>query len=303
MSEIEQHNRVQYIDGNFNFSSIVYGAIDKQLYSLYNANDLTQVPDGLHNLYVDENHNVFLGYTPMASYNRMSMTYSFILDYDNKTYTVNNQSFDNVKDLLIRSVDSTVGEFTFTDSQIANTSKLRCDDSRYGPIVFLRPEDPDNDSDCKSPILQTFTELKRFTPFLSIDRIGHLIYVELPNSNSENQDLNLNNMPKACVTISEILKLMLEWSELVNSPWNSTEPISVKSNLFFENLSIPSEVRDDLINNQADMQVARYLMGNTNARERPPISEINEISPILRRWILSKFFFSSIDELKANLMV
>lgn len=302
MTSITDYNRIQYIDGNYNFLSDDYFIIDKNNYVLKNANDLNNIPENYYDLFIDINNNIFLAYNPYPLYSNTKLTYSFILEYSDKTYIVNNQDYKNIFDLIDKPINSIDGVFSFTDSALVNTNS-RCDGDRYGPMTFLRPEDPDNDSDSKSPVVKSASMFTRFTPFLSIDRIGHIIYVELTDLSIISTDANQNSIPKSTYTISEMLKLLIEWAELVNSPWNSIEPISVKSNLFFEKLSIPSEVRDDLNNNQANMQVARYLMGNTNARERPPISEISEISPILKRWILSKFFFSSIDELKTNLVV
>jgi hypothetical protein len=302
MNSINDYNRVQYVNGDYNFSSNTYTLVDKNNYQLLNSNNLNPVPIDYYDLYLDENNNIFFCYTIHWLYTHSNVTYSFTLQYLGNNYIINNQDYKNIYDIIDKQLDILDGGFTFNDSTPVN-SKGRCDAAGYGPMTFLRPEDPDNNSDSKSPVLESSSMLKRFTPFLSVDRIGHINYLEVEDLSLAHVDTNENTMPKSTYTISELLKLMLEWAELVNPPWNSLEPISVKSDLFFRNLNIPSEVKDDLINNQTDMQVARYLMGNTNARERPPMEEISEISPILKRWILSKFFFSSIDELKANLMV
>lgn len=302
MTLITDYDKVQYIDGNYNFSSNTYTLIDKGNYNLVNSNDLNKIPEDYYNLFVDENNNIFLCYRVNSLYSNTKLTYSFILDYSDKTYIVNNQDYKNIFDLIDKPINSLDGVFSFTDSTLVNTNS-RCDGYRYGPMVFLRPEDPDNDSDSKSPVVNSASMFTRFTPFLSIDRIGHIIYVELSHLSIIYADANENSIPKSTYTISEMLKLMIEWSELVNPPWNSIEPISIKCDSFFSAFDISDRLKDEINNNQAPMQVARFFMGDNNARLRPSIGELSDITPLLRQWILSKFFFSSIDELKTNLMV
>jgi len=302
MTLITDYDQVQYIDGNYNFSSNTYTLIDKGNYNLVNSNDSNKIPEDYYNLFVDENNNIFLCYRVNALYSNTKLTYSFILEYSDKTYIVNNQDYKNIFDLIDKPINSLDGVFSFTDSTLVNTNS-RCDGYRYGPMTFLRPEDPDNDSDSKSPVVSSASMFTRFTPFLSIDRVGHIIYVELSDLSIIYADANENSIPKSTYTISEMLKLLIEWAELVKVPWDSVEPISIKSDLFFKGYNIPNEIKSELIDNQAAMQVARFFMGDDNARLRPSIEELSSIAPLLRQWILSKFFFSSIDELKTNLMI
>lgn len=235
--------------------------------------------------------------------NYKSYTHSLYLD--DQEYIINNILYSDLSDILNHDKSVDYGLFSFTGSKPVNDHKNigRCDVSMNGPSVFLRGEDDGHGSGFNSNIVSSMDDLLRFQPVISVDGVGHIIYVELKKEEKENFDINENNMPKTARTLYENFKQILEWSILADSPWNSTEEISTTSKLFLEKLNIPEEIKNDLINNQTDMQVARYLKGSENARQRPGIEEISDATEVFNAWIKKFFFYTSVDELFSNIGV
>lgn len=229
--------------------------------------------------------------------------YTYSLFVDQKVYSINNILYTDLYDILEKNKNSNKGIFSFVASKPVNNLENvgRCDSSMNGPSVFLREGDTGHGSGFNSNIVSSMGDLQRFQPVISIDGIGHIIYVELKNDNAEYFDLNENNMPKTARTISESLKQILEWSSLVEEPWNSKEEIALNANSFLKQINMTDSIKEELVVNQVDMQVARYIKGNYEARKRPPIEDISDISDVLRNWINGFFIYESLDDLFNNI--
>lgn len=288
---------VQYVDGNMNFSD-EFSAVDKFDYDLLNTRNSKVMNSEEYELIQDSNGNLFICVKDIFK------AYSYELYFNQTIYHISTQQFKEVNDLLQRTPAASYGEFTFTKSEpVYNPNTDRCDMSMKGPAVFLREGEQPLSKVFNSNVIATMSDLKRYVPILSVDGIGHVIYVELVDPDREEFDTNENTMPKATRTISELLKLMVEWRILKDSPFNSQEEITQTIDTFFKEIRLPNEIEQDLIQNQTDMQVARFLKGSDNARVRPPVEEVKPITDTLKRWILSKMFFNGYDSLKANLVI
>lgn len=289
---------VQFIDGNMDFSLEEFVAIDKQTYELVNTRHRTPMPQDEYELIQDGNGNRFLGIKDIFK------AYVYELVIDDETFHVSTQYLKNVIDLLDRDADQEKGEFTFTKSEFVYDPKTnRCDESMKGPSVFLRPGEQPISRVFNSNVIGTMSDLLKYVPILTVDGVGHIIYVELVDPSRENFDTNANTMPKATRTISELLKLMLEWKQLKDPPWNGEDEISSAVERFFEELRMPEEIRQHINDNQGDMQIARFIKGEKQSRRRPPKESIQPITPVIRRWILSNIFFPNYDTLKRELNV
>lgn len=151
--------------------------------------------------------------------------------------------------------------FIFTNSAVVPSfdNQWRCDAGEYGVELFA---DPLGDSTVFIP--DTIGGVIVYEQILSVNGVAHLIYVEIRNL-KQTELMNNSITPFATYSLSEALKLIIEWSQTSQEPFNNTEPIALKAFEFTQKLGI-SEV---LVLNQPDMQVAEYLKGNPNARRRP----------------------------------
>lgn len=250
-----------------------------------------------YDLFTDLNNNLFLAVAGLPK------GYCYELLFDNKIYSVNAVDHKTVSNLIDLTKESSEGIFTFSNSKKVNSSASgRCDNSMNGPSVFIRNDDNVVSNVFNSTFIASMSEIKTFQPILSVDEIGHIVYIKYDNLEKEEFDLNENNMPKATRTISELLKLMIEWKMVLNDPWNSNDQISKSVESFFNALNINSEIENEIINSQCDMQIVRYLKGDNNARARPPIEDIQNISPNVKKWISSFFFYRNIDEIYDNIV-
>ena len=154
------------------------------------------------------------------------------------------------------------GGFIFMNSATVPSfdDQWRCDAGLYGVELFADPL-----GDSKIAIPNTADALIAYEPILSINGVAHLVYIERENKNNKTELMNNSITPFATYSLSEALKLIIEWSQISQEPFNNTEPIALKAFEFIRQLGIP----EILVQNQPDMQIAEYLKGNTNARKRP----------------------------------
>jgi hypothetical protein len=154
------------------------------------------------------------------------------------------------------------GGFIFMNSAIVPSfdDQWRCDAGLYGVELFT---DPLGDSTVAVP--DTADALIVYEPILAINGVAHLVYIERENKNNKTQLMNNSITPFATYSLSEALKLIIEWSQVSQEPFNNVEPIAIKAFQFTQQLGIP----EILVRNQSDMQVAEFLKGNPDARKRP----------------------------------
>lgn len=170
---------------------------------------------------------------------------------------VNLTAWERVVDLYDTDIDNTEqGFFIFCDSVaiFGEGTEWRCDNTLYGPHGFLGYE------------YKSIDEIREYEIILPLHGVGYLIYISLYND-TEIRENRKNNAEIPCVglTLSEAFKLLYEWSQVAEEPFNSTESIALKASEFLKTFGFTFE----LVDNQSDMQVANYIKGNTQARLRP----------------------------------
>lgn len=173
---------------------------------------------------------------------------------------VNLVSLERVIDIYDRPVNAQTGTFIFTNSDmiLAPSQDWRCDNGKFGPKPF---------QDVK--IIDQLSEILVYEPVLSANGVGHLIYIEgVAKQDVANQELSHGEMPTTGRTLWETLKLIREWAIVNQPPFNNTEAVAYKAHAFIGELKL-SEQELAVIDQQIPMQIANYLMGNTNARQRP----------------------------------
>ena len=173
------------------------------------------------------------------------------------------QIFERIYKYYKHGVDKAdTGGFVFMNSAPVPSfeNQWRCDAGLYGVELFA---DPLGDSTIAVP--DAADALLVYEPILSINGVAHLVYIERENKNNKTELMNNSITPFATYSLGEAVKLILEWAQVVQMPFDNTETIAVKAYSFTEQLKITN----DLVSNQPDMQVFEYLKGNPTARVRP----------------------------------
>ena len=124
---------------------------------------------------------------------------------------------------------------------------IRCDYNQYGGFAFDLPENG-------------YTILKLMN-VLNIAGIGHVAYFE--TAETENTNPHHSSINHGAKTYAGILKAIYEWSIVASEPFNNQEEIAKKAKLMWEQLSLPEDLKNWIINEYYDMRVSRYLKGET----------------------------------------
>jgi hypothetical protein len=176
------------------------------------------------------------------------------------TENINLVPLERVIDIYDRPVDAQTGAFIFTNSDmiLAPSQDWRCDNGKFGPKPF---------QDVR--IIDQLSEILVYEPVLSANGVGHLIYIEgVAKQDVANQELSHGEMPTTGRTLWETLKLIREWAIVNKEPFNNTEAVAHKAHQFIRELKL-TEQEIAVIDQQIPMQIANYLTGSTNARQRP----------------------------------
>lgn len=179
------------------------------------------------------------------------------------TEIVSLQIFERIYKYYKHGVDSVdAGGFTFMNSAPVPSfeNQWRCDAGLYGVELFA---DPLGDSTIAVP--DAADALLVYEPILSINGVAHLVYIERENKNNKTELMNNSITPFATYSLGEALKLILEWSQVSQEPFNNTEFVATKAFEFTQRLGIEGTT----VSNQPDMQIFEYLKGNPTARVRP----------------------------------
>lgn len=295
--DITHYATICPIDFDFqNVRSKVYTQIPHSEHSLLNTANKKLVPIDLYALFLDDRGNLFL------ALNSIFKTYDFVLTYQGRQRTINYVYYDQIKHLLDCGPDQSTGFFKFMDSKPADRySSERCDVARNGPVVFIRDgQTPHPGNAFNSLVSPSLSDIEVYFPILSVDGVGHLIYIkyyDTPNSNLEEFPVNQNDLPTVARSIFPVLKLLIEWEDTLDSPWNSAETVPTAIREFLLKLEMTPSVREDIKVNHGPMHVYRYLRGDENARNQPPADELSYLTDITRRWVLSKMFYDNVGHM------
>lgn len=174
--------------------------------------------------------------------------------------------------------DEPSGVFVFLNScpTVLDGQDWRCDNSLYGPRGFF----PVGQEEGR--LIEGLTSIKVYEPILSINGIAHLIYFKHDGDDTQIRFDYINGaeLPQTAETLSEMIKLIIEWATVAVTPFDNTEEIARKAKQFVQKFGIT----ESLVPGQPDMQVAKFLQGDTSARLRTdgvyPVSE--ELDKLIR---------------------
>ena len=170
------------------------------------------------------------------------------------------------------------GVFCFLDSQPIHDPRdeWRCDTTSYGPRKYLGPGEDYRE------IVSEIGHIKTYEPVLSVNGVAHLVYLQREDD-ADARELVVNGepVPFVGVTLSEAMKLVHEWATVSEPPFSSAEEIAQDARDFLTALGF----YPGLVANQSQMQVARYLQGDNDARRRPsdPQDNTDELRLFLKK--------------------
>jgi hypothetical protein len=95
-----------------------------------------------------------------------------------------------------------------------------------------------------------------------------------------------------------ILKLVIEWASLADSPFNDDSEIALVCKKFITSLNIPESVINEISDRQEDMAVYRYLKGESIARHG--FTEQANVGPLFLNWIKSTHRYRTLNALVHN---
>jgi hypothetical protein len=240
------------------------------------------------------------------NYRKFSARTYLYAEYNGMKSLIQVSLFEDIQKFFHTGKDHTWGSFVFMGSRIVepsddNPSRIRCDVNDYGPI-FWNSQGETNSDGTHDEFSQTvdITRLQDFAIIMSVPSAGHIVYLRLKPINGVKIDDDYNNdsiVPAVTRTMFEIIKLIDEWAEVSKAPWSNTQAISLKAKSFIDGLKINEEVINSIKSLQTDMQVYRYLAGNENARQRPPLEEIALMPDVVYSWFKEQFCYRSFESL------
>lgn len=188
---------------------------------------------------------------------------------------LNLYTIERIFEIYDRPSNAEYGTFIFCASNPIPNGDWRCDQSMYGPRPFKGEQ--------VQRVIETVDELVFYEPFLNVNGIGHIIYIET-RSKSElaNEKLNNSIVPVTGRTIQECLRLIYEWSVLATEPFKSSDEASMAALRFVESLGF-TQTEMQILENLTPMQVSKFIAGSKTARLRdmyiPSLSK--EVSDVL----------------------
>ena len=251
---------------------------------LYRRTPAGDDPVTEYSLFSMENGQLLVAFTNPFQY---AANLCLIAKHGDTEEIVNFTAWERVVDIYDTDLENTdQGFFAFCGSQAIFDTELewRCDNTMYGPHAnFVREN---------GRIVPTVNKLRAYETLLPLHNVGYLIYLHL-HDDVEIREKYKNNSEVPCVglTLSEAFKLLYEWSEVTKEPFNSTQDIAVKADEFLNTFGFTP----DLVDNQSDMQVAKYLSGSETARLRPTVVQPNK--PELVNFVKKRMASSSLASL------
>lgn len=184
-----------------------------------------------------------------------------------------------------RPVTATNGAFLFTDSAPLPGGDWRCDRGMYGPIPFVVEKLP--------RVFNEASELIVFEHLLTVNGVGSMIYIESRNETPRGTYLIGNSVaPATTRTFQELLRLVWEWAQVADPPFNSQERTATQAKKFMEAMQLSDEETAHIASLPA-MQITRFLQGHEDARSRP--ANTSEMTNVIEGLLFDRMAASSLS--------
>jgi len=198
------------------------------------------------------------------------------------------------KDLLLRVPDSiNTGFFHLMDSVLivegVNVANIgRCDNLTYGIKKWTDFDESEIDGLMFGKNIPYTDEIfgpghiKHIYGFSHVPGVFGFCFTEFAKPELEKG--SWSEVLKVGRTFGELLKVMHEWSLLVDEPFNSTHAFSVLCKRVFDFLQPPKKIMDE-IKSYPDMHLVRFLRGDKSHRDL--VEDFPEMSTAMKKWVVS----------------
>ena len=178
------------------------------------------------------------------------------------------------------------GCFMMTAARLINNSEAadRCDFNNWGPIAPQNNETDLNKS-MGTVFFSSVEEIDKFEILYSLPPYGYIIYLKLKDD-EVNQQIKSQALPFGANSFGELIRLMIEWSVVAKEPFNNMDKCSEISTALLEDMNMPDELIQHILDVYPPMQISKYLMGNTNAQLQN--EEAFLIDESLQDWLISQ---------------
>jgi hypothetical protein len=251
-------------------------------YIVFEDYDLYKMPEGTLIAFKDIKDNYWIT--------------NYRVRYESESLILQSQYYEKILDILNEENLYPNSVHAFANSvELFNNNNLnstiynpeeRCDFNKYGPSAFY----------AAAPN-RKIGKILQYRSILSVTGIAHLNRIDIEdlseayNDNSGNQSMN-----QTARTLSGSLKQIDEWKQVNEEPWNNTELISIKAKQFLEALNIPQETIKDVVSNQIDMRVFKYLQGELDIHK--PLNEADVMPESFKKYLMDHYRYKSIKNLR-----
>jgi hypothetical protein len=113
--------------------------------------------------------------------------------------------------------------------------------------------------------------------------VAHVVYGFIPGVNDSFRDWPA--VTAVTKTPMGLMKLIIEWASLTESPFDSDNEVSLACKNYIETLQIPENVLNEISEYQEDMPVYRYFQNQENTRHG--FTEQASVGPLFLNWVKS----------------
>ena len=178
---------------------------------------------------------------------------------DGKVQVLNLYTIERILEIYDRPTNAEFGTFAFCPSKLIPDGDWRCDKGIYGPRPFPK--------EMMGKAIDEVGQIVFYEPFLNVNSVGHIIYLESNKTELAAERLNNSVVPVVGRTLQECLRLVYEWSVLAKDPFNSDEEAATCALKFVESLGF-TQTELDTIEKLTPMQVSKFISGSDTARLR-----------------------------------
>lgn len=204
------------------------------------------------------------------------------------TEIINLNNVERVLPHFNRPVTATNGAFLFLDSVPIPNGDWRCDRGMYGPAAFV--------IEWSERIFNEVTQLVVFEHLLTVNGIGSIVYMESPGETPRATHLMNNSVAPAITrTFQEVVRLVWEWAQLADAPFNAADRTARQAQAFLSALQLTDAETRHIRDNLTPMQISRYLTGELDARKRP--DDITSMDDTIENLLVSRMAASSLTSI------
>ena len=192
------------------------------------------------------------------------------------------------------------GLFIITGARIISGEDMseRCDFSNWGP-VSARDDESLNTSSMGTPFFSHVSEIEKYEIIYSCPPHGYIIYLKLKDENT-NQVMLTNDLPVCAPSFGEVIRLLIEWSIVAKEPFNNKDRCAGIATEILKDMNMTEEIINHVLETYPPMQIAKFIMGDTSAREQN--QDPFEIDLVLKNFFLEQSIPSDYIEINGEVV-